>query len=504
MSSLRWKSQFLNETPGDKEIGGGPRQVHAACWSRVCPEPMPNPILRMWSNETAKELGLEIAEPEILGGNKMVEGMDTYAQRYGGYQFGNWAGQLGDGRAITLGEVDTGNGLLELQLKGSGRTPYSRFADGRAVLRSSIREFLCSEAMHHLGVPTTRALSLVTTGEKVMRDVMYDGRPAPEPGAIVCRVAESFIRFGSFEIHAMSGDFATLRILVENTIRRHFPRHSSDTDEGLVEWLREVVERTAETIAHWMRVGFVHGVLNTDNMSIHGLTIDYGPYGWLEGFDPGWTPNTTDARTRRYRYGQQAQIGAWNSSRLIEAISPLMEDTRKLNGILGSYHESYKRHSSMMWAEKLGLGVFEEEDGELVTELTSILQMTETDMTIFFRMLSSVDGPNVETLLPAFYEEGEIPWKEWNTWLARWWDRVAGSPDRVAMLRSNPKFVIRNWMAQLAIDAAEKGDYSVAVELYEMLKSPYGEQIEYDDKWFKKRPEWARNRVGCSMLSCSS
>ena len=204
----------------------------------------------------------------------------------------------------------------------------------------------------------------------------------------------------------MSGDVATLRILVENTIRRHFPGHSSDTDEGLVEWLREVVQRTAETISHWMRVGFVHGVLNTDNMSIHGLTIDYGPYGWLEGFDPGWTPNTTDARTRRYRYGQQAQIGAWNCSRLIEAISPLIEDTRRLNGVLDSYYESYKRHSSMMWAEKLGLGEFEEEDGELVTDLTSNLQLTETDMTILFRMLSTIDGPNLETLLPAFYEEG--------------------------------------------------------------------------------------------------
>ncbi|MDG1541060.1 MAG: YdiU family protein [Candidatus Thalassarchaeaceae archaeon] len=504
LSSLNWVSQFLEGTPGDEVTGGSPRQVPGACWSRVRPEPMPEPVLRLWSDEVAREIGLEVAEPGLLGGNGLVEGMDPYAQRYGGYQFGNWAGQLGDGRAITLGEVVKGNRVMELQLKGSGKTPYSRFSDGRAVLRSSIREFLCSEAMHHLGVPTTRALSLVTTGEDVIRDVMYDGRPAPEPGAIVCRVAESFIRFGSFEIHSMSGDGRTLRILVDDTVRRHFPGHSSDTDEGLVEWLMEVAARTSQTIAHWMRVGFVHGVMNTDNMSIHGLTIDYGPYGWLEGFEPGWTPNTTDSGTRRYSYGQQAQIGAWNIARLLEAISPLMEDPVRLNGVLDSYYDSYREHSSRMWAEKLGLDEFEEGDGDLVTDLTSNLQLTETDMTIFFRLLSTIDGTDLENLDPAFYDEGEIRSDEWNAWLTRWWDRVDGKPDRGAMLQANPKYVLRNWMAQLAIDAAEKGDYSVAMELYEMLKNPYSEQSEHEEKWFSKRPEWARNRVGCSMLSCSS
>ena len=333
---MSWKSQFIEGTPGDNDTGGGARQVPGACWSRVRPEKMPNPSLRMWSSEVADMLGLEVADESVLSGNRIVGGMDPYAQRYGGHQFGNWAGQLGDGRAITLGEVDTGSRVLELQLKGSGRTPYSRFADGRAVLRSSIREFLCSEAMHHLGVPSTRALSLVTTGEEVIRDVMYDGRPAPEPGAIVCRVADSFIRFGSFQIHAMMGDVETLRALVENTVSRHFHNHSAASDNGLIEWLKEVSERTALTIAHWMRVGFVHGVMNTDNMSIHGLTIDYGPYGWLEGFDPDWTPNTTDARNKRYRYGQQAEVGAWNIARLLEAVAHLMLEPMKLNGALDS------------------------------------------------------------------------------------------------------------------------------------------------------------------------
>ena len=238
MNTLNWISRFLDQTPGDEKVGGLPRQVPGKCWSRVSPTPIPAPTLRLWSTEVADELGIEIGQDEILGGNQIAKGMDSYAQRYGGHQFGNWAGQLGDGRAITLGEVDTGQGVLELQLKGSGSTPYSRFADGKAVLRSSIREFLCSEAMHHLGIPTTRALSLVTTGEDVVRDIMYDGQPAPEPGAIVCRVAPSFLRFGSYQIHALKGDFDVLRILVDYTVKHHFPEHCTDSDEGLLEWLK--------------------------------------------------------------------------------------------------------------------------------------------------------------------------------------------------------------------------------------------------------------------------
>ncbi len=502
--SLDWESRFLRETPGDTEVGGAPRQVPRACWSRLSPERMPNPTLRLWSTEVADELGIDSTGSEYLDGNKLAPGMDPYSQRYGGYQFGTWAGQLGDGRAITLGEVEKGGSVFELQLKGSGTTPYSRFADGRAVLRSSIREFLCSESMHHLGVPTTRALSMVTTGEEVVRDMLYDGRPAPEDGAIVCRVAPSFIRFGSFEIHAMTGDFETLRTLVDHTVGRHFPGHSTDSDEGLIEWLKTVAGSTALTISHWMRVGFVHGVMNTDNMSIHGLTIDYGPYGWLEDFDPNWTPNTTDASTRRYRYGEQAQIGAWNFARLLESMSPLMEDTQRLYEALEFYYKSYEGHNRRMWAEKLGISEFGPDDEGLVGEMTSCLQRTETDMTVFFRLLSHIDDPSVGHLRSAFYSEDDVPWDEWGSWLSKWWERAEGSPDRESMMAANPKYVLRNWMAQLAIDAADKDDYSVANELHELLKKPYDEQEEYDEKWFEKRPEWARNRVGCSMLSCSS
>ena len=503
-AQLDWKNLFLLETPGDDEVGGLPRQVPGACWSRVHPTSVPNPRLRLWSDEVGELLNLQRGNESILGGNQVVEGMDPYAQRYGGHQFGNWANQLGDGRAITLGEVDTGNEILELQLKGPGITPYSRFADGKAVLRSSIREFLCSEAMHHLGVPTTRALSMVTTGEEVVRDIMYDGNPAPEPGAIVCRVAPSFLRFGSFQIHALNGDRETLQTLVDYTIKHHFPKHSSSTDDGLVAWLNQIAEETAIMISHWMRVGFVHGVMNTDNMSIHGLTIDYGPYGWIEDFDPNWTPNTTDLRTRRYRFGHQAQIGAWNVARLLESISPLMDDAERLYACLETYYAFYEEQNNTMWTNKLGLDEFRESDAELIQALTSNLQLVETDMTIFFRLLCSIEEPSIEHLQDAFYDETTIPKEQWNQWLQSWWERVEGNPNRSVMLSTNPKYVLRNWMAQLAIDAAGKDDYSVAEELYELLKDPYGEQSQHEEKWFQKRPEWARHRVGCSMLSCSS
>jgi uncharacterized protein YdiU (UPF0061 family) len=253
-----------------------------------------------------------------------------------------------------------------------------------------------------------------------------------------------------------------------------------------------------------MRVGFVHGVMNTDNMSIHGLTIDYGPYGWLEDYNPGWTPNTTDSATRRYRYGQQPKIGAWNLARLCEAMVPLMEGPSQLHEALEAYSQSYGELQNQMWAGKLGLGSFIESDEELIVELNALLQEVETDMTIFFRLLCSIEQPNIESLSDAFYDPSNIPTKLWNSWLNKWWKRVNGLPNRSEMVVSNPKYVLRNWMAQLAIDAAESGDFSVCEELFNLLKNPYQEQPEFEEKWFQKRPEWARHRVGCSMLSCSS
>ena len=502
--SLQWLTRFTRETPGDSQKAGNPRQVPGACWSLVDPSVAEDPKLRLWSDEMAKTLNLEKTDGSVLGGGRLVQGMKPYAQRYGGHQFGNWAHQLGDGRAITLGEVKLDNQVLELQLKGSGLTPYSRFADGKAVLRSSIREFLCSEAMHHLGVPTTRALSLVTTGEMVVRDIMYNGNPAPEIGAVVCRVAPSFLRFGSYQIHTADGNHATLQTLLNHTIENHFPEHDISHDKGRIAWLNDVAKRTALMIAHWMRIGFVHGVMNTDNMSIHGLTIDYGPYGWLEDYDPNWTPNTTDASRRRYRYGNQPQIGAWNIARLAEAIAPLMEDVQLLYQVLENYDSYYVNYQNEMWAKKLGIDDFQEEDEAMIVELNKLLQEAETDMTIFFRLLSHIQEPKIALLNDAFYQPDNVPEEDWDNWLSKWWSRVNGKPNSQAMLSANPKYVLRNWMAQLAIDNAEQEDYSVCEELFELLKNPYSEQPELEEKWFKKRPEWAKNRVGCSMLSCSS
>ena len=503
LSELTWLNRFLSETPGDEQIGGPCRQVPNACWSRVLPTPAPKPKLRLWSEEVGSDLGLDQGEADVLAGGKPVSGMDTYAQRYGGHQFGNWAGQLGDGRAITLGEVDTGTEVLELQLKGSGQTPYSRHSDGKAVLRSSIREFLCSEAMFHLGVPTTRALSLVTTGEQVMRDMLYNGNKQLEPGAVVCRVAPSFIRLGSFQIHTMMGDKASLDSLVKHTLKHHFPMCEFNED-GIIEWARIVAKTTAEMVAHWMRVGFVHGVMNTDNMSIHGLTIDYGPYGWVEDYNPGWTPNTTDAGRKRYRYGAQPQIAAWNVARFLEAISPLVEQTGRLTEVLDFYILCYESEINKVWAAKLGITQYNESDEELISELNELMQMVETDMTIFFRELGKLSAPSVQGLEYAFYDKNAIPEDEWNKWLKKWWQRVDSNPNRDLMIKNNPKYVLRNWMAQLAIDAAEKDDYTVCKELHILLKEPYLEHADFAEKWYKKRPEWARHRVGCSMLSCSS
>mgnify|MGYP006143801431 CR=1 FL=1 len=504
LSSLKWLNRFVSETPGDKIVGGAARQVPNACWSRVLPTPAPNAKLRIWSDEMAEILELEKGDSEILSGGKPVVGMDTYAQRYGGHQFGNWAGQLGDGRAITLGEVQSEYGVLELQLKGAGQTPYSRFADGKAVLRSSIREFLCSEAMQHLGVPTTRALSLTTTGEEIIRDMMYDGNRQLEAGAVVCRVAPSFIRFGSFQIHALMGDKVTLQALVNHTIENHFPNNHVDDDDGIIEWTKKIAEDTAEMVAHWMRVGFVHGVMNTDNMSIHGLTIDYGPYGWIEDYNPGWTPNTTDSSHRRYQFGNQPQIAAWNLARLLESISPLVQEPERLNEVLEHYISRFEERNNTMWAGKLGIDTFVQEDEELVEELNKLLQEVETDMTIFFRELCSISAPQISQLSDAFYDQDTIPTEEWNAWLKNWWARVESNPDRELMRINNPKYVLRNWMAQLAIDAAEKDDYSICQELFTILKTPYDEHDDSEEQWYQKRPEWARHRVGCSMLSCSS
>jgi len=495
LAALEFENSFVRELPADPVPDNVPRQVANASYTRVDPTPVAAPRLLGWSRRLGEYLGLEPSGTEVLAGNRVAAGMKPYAARYGGHQFGTWAGQLGDGRAITLAEIVATDGTRqELQLKGAGRTPYSRTADGRAVLRSSLREFVCSEAMHFLGVPTTRALSLVGTGEQVIRDMFYDGHPEPEPGAVVCRVAPSFVRFGNFQIHAANNETDTLRRLADYVMRNHYPGFDSYD-----RFFQELCRRTALLLVDWMRLGFVHGVMNTDNMSILGLTIDYGPYGWLEGYDPQWTPNTTDAQTRRYCYGNQPQIAQWNLARLAEALLPLVEDKAPLEEGLTLYAETFNTAWQRALAHKLGFEALGQPgDDGLVSDLFALLYEVETDFTIFFRNLAAVE---MEALLPAFYSKAP---EGMAGWLQRYAARAKHEPGRVErMNRANPKYVFRNYLAQLAIDALGRGDASVMDRLMQVLERPYDEQPAHHGL-AARRPEWARSRAGCSALSCSS
>jgi uncharacterized protein YdiU (UPF0061 family) len=510
LATLEFDDSFTRSLPADPEGRNFIRQVAAAAYSRVAPTTVSAPRLLAWSDDCAALLGLSPptdATVEILAGNRLAPTMRPYAARYGGHQFGHWAGQLGDGRAITLGELTPSGERWELQLKGAGPTPYSRTADGRAVLRSSVREFLCSEAMHFLGVPTTRALSLVATGDIVVRDMFYNGDPQPEQGAVVCRVAPSFVRFGNFEIHASRDENESLRRLADYIIGQHFRHLGAPSPEVYAAWFAEICRRTALLVAHWMRVGFVHGVMNTDNMSILGLTIDYGPYGWLEGYDPAWTPNTTDLPGRRYAYGRQPDIAAWNLARLANALGPLIESVPALEHGLEVYAEVFTTSWRAMLAQKLGLTTLDRAgDEDLVLELFGVLQQAETDMTLFFRGLAHASADNIEPLRAAFYQDGDRA--RLVAWLRRYESRlqIEAMPvaERIArMNRANPKYVLRNYQAQQAIDAATEGDVSMIERLLRVLAKPYDDQPEHNDL-AQRRPEWARHKAGCSALSCSS
>jgi uncharacterized protein YdiU (UPF0061 family) len=516
---LNIKNTFTSENPADTVLKNTRRQVKEAVYSYVNPKKTKAPQILHVSEEMASELNISKKEltsdffKNIVTGNEIYPNTKPFAMCYGGHQFGNWAGQLGDGRAINLFEIEHKNKNWKVQLKGAGETPYSRTADGLAVLRSSVREYLCSEAMFHLGVPTTRALSLSLSGDAVLRDVLYDGNPAYEKGAIVSRVSPSFLRFGNYEIFAARKDIKNLKSLVDYTIKNHFSITEKKPKERYIQFFKEVSKRTLEMIIHWQRVGFVHGVMNTDNMSILGLTIDFGPYGWLEGFDFGWTPNTTDRQHKRYRYGNQPNIGLWNLYQLANALYPIIEEVAPLNKILEQYKIDFETKSLQMMKSKLGLLTSDEDDVKLIQDLEDTLQLVETDMTIFFRKLSDFTDNNsgLQLIKESFYDYKNISTEvmnTWNLWFKRYderlkIERVSIEERKEKMNAVNPKYVLRNYMSQLAIDEADKGNYTLIDALFQLLKKPYSEQPE-NEKWFAKRPEWARNKVGCSMLSCSS
>ena len=513
VDTLAFGRRFVSALPGDPSASPWPREVRGAAWSAVKPTKVADPSLVAWSPEVAELLGVvrpAVRNPavDVLGGNLVPAGMQPFAACYGGHQFGNWAGQLGDGRAIGLGDVEGPGGRLELQLKGAGPTPYSRHADGRAVLRSSIREFLCSEAMFHLGVPTTRALSLVGTGEPVVRDMFYDGHPRQEPGAIVCRVAPTFVRFGNFELPASRKELDLLGQLTALVITDHYPHLGPYAPDTVADFFREVVDRTAKLVAHWMALGFVHGVMNTDNLSILGVTIDYGPYGWLDVFDPDFTPNTTDAGMGRYRWSHQPAVAHWNLAWLGRSLAHLVTDTGPLQAALSSFEGAYASAWTGRLSDKLGFDLTPG-DEPLITELFATLQEVETDWTLFFRHLADVprDGDRIAPLTEAFYAPlPEAARQRLGAWLAIWVLRSGGvDPEarRARMNAANPAILPRNWVVHEAIEAAEAGDPSRVEWLLEAFRKPYEARAEFASI-AGRRPEWAREKAGCSALSCSS
>jgi uncharacterized protein YdiU (UPF0061 family) len=516
LSEIAFKNEFVDHFPGDKSGDLTPRPTPGVLYSKALPTPVQSPALLAWSEELGNELGIQKPtdqkDIDILGGNLVTPSMYPYAANYAGHQFGHWAGQLGDGRAITLGEVIATNGQpYEIQLKGAGPTAYSRRADGRAVLRSSVREYLMSEAMYYLGVPTTRALSLVSTGDPVLRDMFYNGNAAYEPGAIVSRVAPSFLRFGNFEILAARQEKEHLLQLIHWTIDRYYPHIQGD--DKIITWYKEVVERTAKLMVEWTRVGFVHGVMNTDNMSILGLTIDYGPYSFVDDYDPEFTPNTTDLPGRRYAFGKQAVIGKWNLACLAGAIAPAFTDTASLSAAIESYDDTYWLHYYSMMSNKLGLDELVEEDIVLIRQLEKVLTAIKPDMTIFFQLL--IDLPSSlyteqETLhhfKESFYQEpGSQETADLHQWITDYLKRLGKNTstkeERIQRMHAtNPRFILRNYLLNQAIQELENGENTLFLKLQEAIKEPYSNK---SDEFFAKRPEWATQQAGCSMLSCSS
>ena len=515
--------------PADPERGPRLRAPEGALHSFVDPAPVANPAFLALNRPLGEALGLSPAQLDgdellaCLAGNGAWPGATPFAMAYGGHQFGTWAGQLGDGRAINLGDLQDHEGRWQsLQLKGAGPTPYSRGADGRAVLRSSLREYVCSEAMAALGVPTTRGLSLVQTGDPVLRDRFYNGDVRPEPGAIVCRVAESFIRFGHFELLAARQDRATLETLLSYVEDRHFPGLTGQGKDRHLAFYEAVCQRTADLAAQWSRLGFVHGVLNTDNLSILGLTIDYGPYGWLDRYTPEWTPNTSD-HGGRYRYAQQAAIAQWNLAQLGNALYLLLEDAAPLQSILNGFEARFRDQWQGLFAHKLGLSRFEPRDEGLVTDLLRLMEEAGTDFTLCFRHLAEVpareaflEGEAAREALTAplsraFYANAPLEGarqESWQAWLLRYGARLHADPAdpstrRARMNAQNPALIPRNYLTQQVLDALEQGDRAPLDQLLTALSRPYAPAPE-DAPLLGPRPAWAETHPGCTALSCSS
>jgi serine/tyrosine/threonine adenylyltransferase len=472
---------------------------------------LPDPRWVTTSDAAAAELGWPAdwwTQPGALAAfsaGAAWPGMQTAATVYSGHQFGVWAGQLGDGRALLLGEVDGPNGPRELQLKGSGMTPYSRRADGRAVLRSSIREFLCSEAMHALGIPTTRALALVASNLPVRRETV-------ETASVVTRTAPSFLRFGHFEHfchHVRDGDFSALRQLADFVIDHHYP-HCRDAAQPVAALLAEVSQRTAVMVAGWQAVGFCHGVMNTDNLSVLGLTIDYGPFGFLDGFDPMHICNHSDDQGR-YAYARQPQVAYWNLHALAQALVPLIDGDGDdghvkdvLTETLSHYPDTFAHQLGQRMRAKLGLATEQDGDQALIDDLMRLMARHRVDYTLTWRLLGEhrigAAGAAAREPVRDLFLDGE----GFDAWVCRYDDRLRAEHSvdadrRVRMDAVNPKYILRNHLAELAIRQAEAGDYTEILRLHQLLARPFDEQPEHA-AYAALPPEWA----GSLEISCSS
>ena len=478
------------------------RALGEAFFTALPAEPLPDPHWVATSPDCAALLGLpadwatrpDLNALDVLSGKRLWPGMAPLASVYSGHQFGVWAGQLGDGRALWLGEMDTPAGPLELQLKGAGRTPYSRMGDGRAVLRSSIREFLCSEAMHGLSIPTTRALCITGSPMPVLRETL-------ETAAVVTRVAPSFIRFGHFEHFAQRAEPDALKRLADFVIEHHYPE-CRDTPQPYVTLLSEVARRTAELMAQWQAVGFCHGVMNTDNMSILGLTIDYGPFGFLDGHDPAHICNHTD-RQGRYAYASQPNVGFWNLHALAQGLMPLIgnDNTDAALAALEAYKQIYADAMRLCLRSKCGFTTVHKEDAELIDSLLKQMAHEQTDHTILFRRLSrfsSAAGADNSAVMGLF---DDPQFRE--RWATAYAERLRAehSDDAqraAAMNRVNPSVVLRNHLAEAAIRQAQAGDFSEVQRLLKVLQHPFDEAHDGSaDAGFP--PDWAQDiEVSCS------
>jgi len=485
-------------SPNDLPFGNGFAALPPAFYTRLMPTPLSAPYFVAASSRAAALVGIDpalLAQEAFVAaftGNSVPEGAQPLAAVYSGHQFGVWAGQLGDGRAMLLGDLPGPEGRMELQLKGAGKTPYSRMGDGRAVLRSSIREFLCSEAMAALGVPTTRALVVTGSGQRVMRESL-------ETAAVVTRMAPSFVRFGSFEHWHYRDKPDELRTLADYVIDTFYPdlRAAANPYAAL---LKEVTLRTARMIAHWQSVGFMHGVMNTDNMSILGLTLDYGPFGFMEAFDVNHICNHTD-QGGRYSYANQVAIGHWNCYALGNALLPLIETVEAAQEALDVYMPEFERQLDVLLHAKLGLAEVREGDRALIDGLFTIMQASHVDFTLLFRRLADLQvdvAGSEEAVRDLFLDRAAF-----DDWAVRYRERLRaeGGVDaarRAAMNQVNPKYILRNYLAQQAIERAQNGDYSEVTRLLAILEQPFDEQPEHE-AYAALPPDWAAHlEVSCS------